>query len=103
MSLRSSGLRIFEFVTARKMARFRCGQNRAQWSDRKRGHGAGRDGGEPPTGAWDFLRFDMDLLLEARQLPVAGRVGEGVAGLAGERDHRVVRTQRIAEHMRGAE
>ena len=43
------------------------------------------------------------MLFEPHQLPVAGRVGEGETGFAGEADHGVVGAQRIAEQPVGAE
>ena len=43
------------------------------------------------------------MFFEAHQLPVAGIVGEGEAGFAGQPDHGVVGAQRIAEQALGAE
>ena len=43
------------------------------------------------------------MLLKTHQPPVAGAVGEGEAGLAGEANHGVVGAQRIAEQSDGAE
>ena len=53
--------------------------------------------GELPTRAGDIARLDVYLLFETHQLPVAGARQEGVAGFAGEADHGVVGTQRVAE------
>ena len=58
---------------------------------------------EPPAGAGNFLRRDVDMFFEAHQLPVAGAVGEGETGFAGEPDHDVVGAQGIAEQAPGAE
>src|ERR1700756_3191897 len=52
----------------------------------------------PPAGAGDILWRDRDLLLEAHQLPVVRMLDEGEAGLPGERDHALVRAQRVAEN-----
>src|SRR5229473_7403458 len=57
---------------------------------------------EPPAGAENFLRRDVDMLFEPHQLPVAGARHEGITGFAGKADHGGVGAQRIAEHTLGA-
>src|SRR6187549_172551 len=58
---------------------------------------------QPPAGAGNFLRGDSDVLFEPNELPVAGRMGEGEAGCAGEAEHGIVGAQRIAEQPVGAD
>src|SRR5882757_1092300 len=60
------------------------------------------EGGELPARAGDIAGFDVDLLFEAYQLPVAGARHEGVTGFTGEADHGVVGAQRVAEQALGA-
>src|SRR5436190_672608 len=60
-------------------------------------------GRQPPAGAGDFLRRDVDMLFEAHQLPVAGARHEGKTGLAGKADHGSVGAQGIAEQTLGTE
>src|SRR5882757_10449761 len=61
------------------------------------------EGGELPARTGNVARFDVDVLFEAHQLPVAGARQEGVAGFAGEADHGLVGTQRVAEQALGTE
>src|SRR6266446_6677546 len=60
-------------------------------------------GRQPPAGAGDFLRRDVDMLFEAHQLPVAGARHEGKTRLAGKADHGGVGAQGIAEQTLGTE
>src|SRR5438552_9293631 len=60
-------------------------------------------GRQPPAGARDFLRRDVDMLFEAHQLPVAGARHEGKTGRAGKADHGGVGAQGIAEQTLGTE
>src|ERR1700749_4194379 len=58
---------------------------------------------EPPAGARDLRRGDVDVFFETHQLPVAGALRKAVAGLAGGGDHGVVGAQRLAKDGFGAE
>ena len=58
---------------------------------------------EPPACARNFLRRKLEMLLESQQLPVVRIVRELKTGVAGERNHRLIGAQRIAEQARGAE
>jgi hypothetical protein len=60
-------------------------------------------GDEAPARAGNVFRCDVDLLVEAHQLPVIGMVDESETRFAGERDHGLVGAQRVAEHVLGTE
>src|ERR1700722_394245 len=53
---------------------------------------------QPPARAGNFLRYRVDTLFKAHQLPVVGVTREGKTGFARQADHNVVGAQRIAEH-----
>src|SRR3954469_8580890 len=57
---------------------------------------------EPPAGAGNFLRREVDVLLEPHQLPVAGTRAEDETGFARQRHHGLVGAQRVAEQALGA-
>ena len=60
-------------------------------------------GSQSPAGAGNLLRLGVDLLDEPRQSPIVGIGDKPIAGLAGQTDHGLVRTQGIAEQTLGAE
>src|SRR5215204_6071996 len=59
--------------------------------------------GEPPACTGNVLRREVDMFFKAHQLPVAGRLREGITGLAGKPDHGIVGAQRFAENASGTE
>src|SRR5262249_26018456 len=92
----------------RKWARSCCRRSRAQSlkpaiaAGEPREETRSRRFREPPAGARNVLRREVDLFGETHQLPVAGAVAENVSGLPGETEHRLVGAQRVAEQFCGA-
>ena len=70
-------------------------------SNRKRGHCAGERRRQAASWRRGFPAVRQSICFSKRtSFQSPGRIGEGVAGLAGQRDHGVVGAQRIAEQAR---